>query len=323
MDEPDRFVTRLAPLPGWSDGGLELGLIGSTRTLPVPSGGPWELTACWKAKPGDGEGFRALRIESGREVSQRVFDMYGFSFSIGYGMESVSLDLSRRLSGERPSAPVWDLCASLSYNSVSDTHFYGSDVTPGHGAELSIDLERMSRNADGSLLLRGSLAASPSWDGGSWASMELELDVTRFLPFCITSTRLFSGAASKGTPAQERFRPGGGRFPEDVEGWLLPPDGQFSTGGHYLDRNGPAMPGYGAGAGRVAIVLGEEIGIDGFPLFLFGDAGWVEESVSDLNASDLLGDAGIALDLAFARAWFPLWTREGFDMRWRFRADIF
>lgn len=323
LDEPDLFITRLTPLPGWSGGGLELGLACFTRAMPVSSGGPWELAACWKARPGGGEGFRAISFDTGCERRRNVSDRVRAGISLGYGMESVTLEIGRMISGDRPSDPVWDLAASLSYNSVSDTAYYGSEVTPGHGAEVSVSAQRMMRNAYGALLLSGGAAASPSWNGRGWASLELELDVTRYLPFCITSTRLFSGIASAGTPAQELFRPGGGRFPAGLEGWLLPPDGLLSAGGHYLDRSGPAMSGYGSGADRTALVLGEELGVEGFPVFVFGDAGWVRGAFSDLDRSSLLCDAGVGLDLAFARAWFPFWTRDGFDMRWRLRMDVF
>lgn len=83
------------------------------------------------------------------------------------------------------------------------------------------------------------------------------------------------------------------------------------------------MSGYGSGADRTALVLGEELGVEGFPVFVFGDAGWVRGAFSDLDRSSLLCDAGVGLDLAFARAWFPFWTRDGFDMRWRLRMDVF
>jgi len=64
------------------------------------------------------------------------------------------------------------------------------------------------------------------------------------------------------------------------------------------------------------------------PLFLFADAGLVEDSAEDLSFSAVFSDAGIGLDWAFLKAWFPVWVsdpRPGDDcwkMRWRFAFSL-
>jgi len=109
-----------------------------------------------------------------------------------------------------------------------------------------------------------------------------------------------------------------------------PPTAGRQPGRGTSSRTAPSLPGYGDSGrhGRIGIGLGETLQIPAVPLFLFADAGLVEDSAEDLSFSAVFSDAGIGLDWAFLKAWFPAWVsdpRPGDDcwkMRWRFAFSL-
>jgi hypothetical protein len=239
---------------------------------------------------------------------------------------------SRSFEGSYPSDPVGTISFSAGLESVSDNGLIDStEFDEGSGAVLGAQASVWSRGRSSIRQISFRLSGSPGWDGDRWISAEMEGAVN--LPGLPGSpgTRLFAGCVlAGGAPLQYSYRPGGGLAAGGILGWLLPPAGFVSPLEHYFVAEGPALPGYGESAthGRIGIGLGETISLAPLPLSIFADAGWIEDSIDEITASSLVSNAGLSLDAAFLRVWFPAWVsdpppgEDNWEMRWRFAFSL-
>ena len=333
LDQPSRFNTWLAPIPGHAGGEWEAGLYGIMHSARNQSGGPLEVSGFWKRPlTGRRSGSWGLSVEVPLEGSPTGGGSVTAGMGSACGRERVSLSASRSFHGFYPSDPWRSVWAYAGFESVSDASVVGEDeFDEGYGVVLRAGASTYSRGMSSTRMASLGAGGSPGWgDGDGWFS--ISFTGTLRLP-CVPlepRTRLFAGRAWGDVPTQYGYRPGGGLDVDGTLGWLLPPDGWASTRERYFVEDGPSLPGYGDSGrhGRIGIGLGETLQIPAVPLFLFADAGLVEDSAEDLSFSAVFSDAGIGLDWAFLKAWFPVWVsdpRPGDDcwkMRWRFAFSL-
>lgn len=333
VEQPSRYNTWLAPIPGYADGVWEAGAYGMMHSAGIRDGGPLELEGFWR-QPLEGGRPGAWSLELERPLSRSVSGSASMSVALGaaYGREFVSAQVRRGFEGRYPSDPVRTISFTAGLESVSDNGLLDStEFDEGFGAVLGAGASIWSRGRSGIRQVSIRLSGSPDWDGDRWISAETEGAVN--LPGLPGSpgTRLFAGCVLAGdAPLQYSYRPGGGLAAGGILGWLLPPAGFVSPLEHYFVEEGPALPGYGESGkhGRIGIGLGETISLQPLPLSIFADAGWIEDSMADITASRLVSNAGLSLDAAFLRVWFPAWVsdpppgEENWEMRWRFAFSL-
>lgn len=324
-DQPSRFNTWIFPIPGWADGTWEAGLYGMTRAASSWSGGPFDLSGFWRQPFTDERpGVWAIALDKSFSRSNSASSSLSLDMGMGYGREDVSLNLSRSMRGLYPSDPSWTVWGSAGLSSVSDNSIIGEEeYTEGHGAVLGLGVSRWSWGMSGSRWASMELQGGPDWAGGKWlaASFEGSMSFSR-LPGN-PGTRLFAGRVWGDAPLQNLYRPGGGLRADGILGWLMPPDGDISPAGHYFVDSGPALPGYSDSPahGVIGVGLGETLKIPVLPMSLFADGGWIVNSSKDLDADNMIANAGISVDAGFVQAWFPAWVSDPQpgDGEWEFR----
>ena len=318
------------PFPSYGAGSWRGEILCMSAAIPSYMGGPYTWTA-----------HASIPFESGSYSAWStfyqapLFRKYRRSLYIslgvkrGFGIGSASLGADYLVGGRVATDSHYRLSCKADLFSIEDTTVYGgSNVEEGRGFELTGTFSVIDRNYG--ISWEGSLKslASPGWNGGPYARIEGEFDITsRITGNYLAGTRIYVGRITGDNPGHILLRPGGGLFGGGITGAFLPPDGLLSPQEHYYIRSGPALPGYWNSTlrGRAALSIEQRLPVP-FPLFpveIFGNTGWIADGFQEFSEDTFLADAGIAVRIAMFEILFPVWVSDpvegeaNWKLRWR------